>query len=263
MMSAVTTELLDRPVYGMMQVDRLLGLHAGTARRWIDGYERSGKRYDPIVREVRTGSDVVSWGEFIETRLLANYRTAGVPIIKLRPVVQRLREELGVRFPLAHARTYVQAYGRELVARVQDQEKLDSRLHIVEVLRTGQITLAYESRVFVEAVDWEPVDPSSQSSVLLHSISTAAPDSVGSFEAWSEVSNTEKMIAARLRPVPSSPVTLDPLRAFGSPTVGAVRTDVIAEEVRAGEPLASVAAGFGVTVREAAAAVAYEEAMAA
>ena len=31
---------LDRDVYGMGQVDRLLGLSRGTACRWIDGYER-------------------------------------------------------------------------------------------------------------------------------------------------------------------------------------------------------------------------------
>lgn len=32
--------LLYRDVYGMGQVDRLLGLSRGTAFRWIDGYER-------------------------------------------------------------------------------------------------------------------------------------------------------------------------------------------------------------------------------
>jgi len=73
-----TQELLDRRVDGMGQVDRLLGLCAGTARRWIDGYTRAGVSYDPVVRQQPTGVDVVTWGEFIEVRLLSEYRDAGV-----------------------------------------------------------------------------------------------------------------------------------------------------------------------------------------
>lgn len=53
--------LLDRAVYGMSQVDRLLGISPGTAARWIDGYERSGRRYGPLVRSERSGSDLVTW----------------------------------------------------------------------------------------------------------------------------------------------------------------------------------------------------------
>src|ERR1700675_1890986 len=70
-------DLLNRPTYGLAQVDRLLGLPGGTARRWIDGYERAGKRYPPVVRESSTGDAIATWGEFVETRLLSEYREAG------------------------------------------------------------------------------------------------------------------------------------------------------------------------------------------
>jgi hypothetical protein len=40
-------DLLSRPVYGLSQVDALLGLRPGTARRWIDGYERAGRSIPP------------------------------------------------------------------------------------------------------------------------------------------------------------------------------------------------------------------------
>ena len=40
---AVVIDLLERPLYGLGQVDRILGLRGGTARRWIDGYSRGGK----------------------------------------------------------------------------------------------------------------------------------------------------------------------------------------------------------------------------
>lgn len=234
MMEPVTT-LLERQIYGMQQVDGLLGLAAGTARRWIDGYERSGKAYPPVVRVEPTGEDAVTWGEFVETRLLAEYRDRGVPLVRMRPVVERLREELGVKYPLAHARPFVS--NRELVAEVQDAVGLDDRLLIVEVLRTGQFELAFESRSFWESVEWEPTSKA------------AAP---------------EDSVAARVHALDrNSPVVFDPLRSFGAPSVGTVRTDVIAEEVRAGTPLAFVASGFGITLREAAAAVEYEERLAA
>ena len=78
-MSEKPTELLDRPVYGLTQVDELLGLRTGTARRWIDGYVRRDRVYPPVVRVTSTGEDLVTWGEFTETRLLAEFRDAGVP----------------------------------------------------------------------------------------------------------------------------------------------------------------------------------------
>jgi hypothetical protein len=37
------TSMLDREVYMYAEVDRLIGLRGGTARRWINGYERAGK----------------------------------------------------------------------------------------------------------------------------------------------------------------------------------------------------------------------------
>ena len=81
-------DLLNRPTYGLAQVDRLLGLPGGTARRWIDGYERAGKRYPPVVRESSTGDEIATWGEFVETRLLSEYRDAGVPLLRMRPAVR-------------------------------------------------------------------------------------------------------------------------------------------------------------------------------
>lgn len=43
--------LLERPVY-TYRGGRLRGLNPGTAKRWINGYRRNGREYEPIVREV-------------------------------------------------------------------------------------------------------------------------------------------------------------------------------------------------------------------
>src|SRR5205823_5080863 len=130
---AVSTvvNLLDRPVYALAQVDHILGLTTGTARRWIDGYRRGGRQYDPVIRTGSTGVEAVTWGEFVETRLLSEYRNAGVPLIHMRPAIERLREELNTPYPLASARTWLDVDGRELVRRIQDEVHLERRLALV------------------------------------------------------------------------------------------------------------------------------------
>lgn len=208
----MTVTVLERPVYGMSQVDRLLGLHGGTARRWIDGYDRAGKHYPPVIRPATTGAETVTWGEFVEARLLAGYRSKGVPLVRMRPVVEELREELGTPYPLAHAKLFTD--GRELLAKVQKDVGLESPLQLV-VVRTGQMVLADDAERFFDAVDWQ---------------------------------EDGDRVALRVLPLGSrSAVALDPNRSFGSPAVGNIRTDIIAEEFRAGESPDSIARSFGVS----------------
>jgi uncharacterized protein (DUF433 family) len=216
--------LLDRPVYGTSQVDRLLSLTPGTARRWIDGYVRGGRFYEPVIRPERTGEDVVTWGEFVETRLLAEYRGKNVPMIRMRPAIMRLRELLGTRYPLAHAKPFVD--GRELVLAVQDDVALDASLRIVIVVRTGQTVLAEPAQHFVDTVEFgEGADPT----------------------------------VVRLRPREGSGlVVIDPLRQFGEPVVRSVPTEVIAEQIRAGDRLDMVADLYELSRDEVEAAVRYE-----
>ena len=73
-------DLMERPVYGLSQVDQLLALSPGTARRWIDGYVRQGRTYAPVIRPEATGAEIVTWGEFVEARLLAEYRDRGLSL---------------------------------------------------------------------------------------------------------------------------------------------------------------------------------------
>ena len=63
--------LLEQPVYRMDQVDRLLGTPNGAARDWIDGCRRGQSSYGPLIRAGRTGSETVTWGEFVEARRIA------------------------------------------------------------------------------------------------------------------------------------------------------------------------------------------------
>lgn len=199
--------LQDRPVYGFGQVDDILGLNSGTARRWIDGYTRSGKAYPPVIREQSSGDDLVTWGEFIETRLVTEYRDEGALVAKMRPTIELLRERLNTRYPLASARTWLRVDSREIVQEIQEEAGLDRRLALV-VVRNGQSMLEWSPRVndFRKSLQWE------------------------------------HEIVARLTPSLKDPnVIVDPLRSFGEPSVRGVRTEVIRELLAAGDSIDMIA----------------------
>ena len=195
------TSLLHREVYVMSQVDRLFDLGVGTARRWIDGYERRGRRYEPLVRAETTGSDVVTWGEFVETRLIAEYRSRGIAVVRMRPAIMALRREFDTDYPLATARPFLSEDGRDLVLRVQDETVLSPSLRFV--VRTNQsVVLSMEVQRFQQDAEYE---------------------------------ETDEVRRFRLFGTPN--VVLDPEFGFGEPTVRGrrLRVSAIAEAIAAGE----------------------------
>lgn len=217
-------DLLEHPIYGFLQVDRLLGLKSGTAQRWIDGYTRGGRKYPPVVRETPTGSEIVTWGEFVETRLLAEYRDAGVPIIRLRPAVERLRESFDALYPLAFAQPYLDVAGRELVLKVQELVGLDRHLQLV-VVRNNQVVLTEPADRFKRAAQFRPAD--------------------GVVEMLHPVTEIEEVV-------------IDPLRQFGEPVVRSLRTEIVSEQVRAGESIHSIAEVYELPRASVEAALRYE-----
>lgn len=208
--------LLDRRVYGLSDVDRLLALPSGTARRWIDGYDRGGVHYPPVVRPERTRDEEVTWGEFVETRLLAEFRTRGASMHRLRPAVVRLREEFG-RYPLAHARPFLDVDGRELVRHVQQEVGIAGHEMLV-VVRSGQAMLSAPVKSFVDDLQY--------------------------------VGDTDREANAVVPVQFGGLVTLDPLHQYGRPVVRAVPTEVVAEQFRAGESTETIANLFDLTVAQ-------------
>lgn len=189
--------LLDRAIYSYSDVDRLVRLRAGTAKRWLEGYTRRGISYAPLLRTSPTNAEAVTWGEMVEARLVAEFRDRRVPVQRLRPAIERLRDEFGP-YPLAHARTLLDVDGRELVRVVQDEVGLEPRLMFV-IVRNGQSVLSPGVERFRSAVEYD------------------------------------NDIVGRLRPEQRTPhVLMDPMRAFGQPAVRSVRTDALAEDYRAG-----------------------------
>ena len=222
------SELLSMPTYGMAQVDRILRLGTGTARRWIDGYERDGHYYLPVVREEPTGRDVVTWGEFVEASFLAHYRNSGVPMRRMRPVVERLRTEFKSQYPLAELRPFAQ--GKELLMEIQAEIGLEQQMLLV-VLRTNQIVLTDRAQQFHDSVTW---------------------------------SKQRRRVAKSMVLVDSAQsVTVDPLVAFGEPAVRSIRTDILASSYRAGDSIEDLAIGYDLDVAEVNDALRYELSIAA
>lgn len=220
-MSAVI-DLLERPLYNMPQVDRLLALPSGTAKRWIDGYQRRGRLYDPVIRLEPTGDEIVTWGEFVEARFLAEYRTKGIPLVRMRPAILELRKQFG-QYPLAHARPLID--GKDLVLQVQDSVGLEKALVLV-IVRNGQLTLSDPASNFVQSVEYGANDDP---------------------------------IVQRIRPLTGNDaVVVDPLRQFGEPVVRSVPTSVIAELFDAGDSVESIAELYELDRDDVEAALRYE-----
>ena len=222
-MSAVTT--LERDVYGVGQASALLGLRQDKVRGWLDGYERSGVKYPPVIREASTGKDLVTWGEFVELGYLREYRRARVSLQHIRPVIDRLRHEFGVRYPLAHAQPLI--YDHQLVLRIQEETNLDPSLAIV--IRSGQeLILAREVEAYLQKVEF-------------------ADD-----------------VVARIRPAgKTSPVVIDPEFSFGRPSIRGVATERIAELYRSGDSAEFLAETYELPIGDINAAIAYETQLAA
>lgn len=217
------TELLDFAVYDFPTVDRLLGLPSGTSKRWIDGYSIGEKVYPPVIREVRTGAEDVTWGEFVETRLLAMYRRdRDIPMQRMRPAIQRLRELLGIKYPLAHSQPFV-GINRELVIGVQDDLQIETQFQLW-VIRSGQYILADPAKQFFETVKF---------------------DDLGGY-------------VTQIWPDSDRIVEINPLKQFGSPVVRAVPTSVLAELMRAGDSIKMICDLYELDTREVEAALRYE-----
>jgi len=222
-MDAVLT--LERPVYGVGQASALLGLRQDKVWGWLNGYQRRGVAYAPVIREIPSNDEVVTWGEFVELGYLREYRRARVSLQHIRPVIERLRHEFGVRYPLAHARPFI--YDRQLVLRIQEETDLDSSLAIV--IRSGQeFILAPEVESYLQKVEF-------------------ADD-----------------VVARLRPAgKTSPVVIDPEFSFGRPSIRGVTTERIAELYRSGDSPEFLAEVYELPAEHIRAAVAYETQLAA
>lgn len=213
-------DLLDRQTYPYAEVDRLVGLSHGTARRWINGYRRAGRDYEPILRERSADSEWATWGEFVEVRILAEFRDQNVSTLRLRQAVSALRRHFDLRHPLAYAKPYLAAEAGDL-ALSQGAIEADGD-DAAMVVATGQLLLGRPGWAVIERAN-------------------LALDGAGN------------SFASQLVLDPDFPdIVVNPNRRGGEPTFPGRRLTAarVASLVAAGEDEVSVAADFDLSVAE-------------
>jgi uncharacterized protein (DUF433 family) len=209
--------VLNREMYSLSEAAGLLStpeapLHATTLKRWLEGDVRNGKKYSPVLRREPTGRDAVTWAEFVEAGLLKEYRRRDVPLQRLRPMIDAMRSEFDIEYPLAHFRPLIDPASREVVLTLQTELGLDKKLFLVVRKGGMQSKLEFSEPVeaYLEKVDFD-----------------------------------ELAIAERFRPFgKQSPLVIDPQQSFGIPTVRGIRTEVLVEQFQAGEPIDRIADDF-------------------
>jgi uncharacterized protein (DUF433 family) len=225
---AVSVVVLKRELFTVPEAARQLVVPESTLRWWLEGGERRGVNYLPVLRTEPTGSSLVTWGEFVEARYLREYRVKRVPLQRLRRAIDFLRESFEVPYPLAHFKPFV-GPGREILLEAQRVADLPPEFWLV---------LGAE-------------DPAGQQ-ILLTPASEFFLDHVG-------FSHDDEQWADRLYPAgKDSPVVMDPVLSSGSPTVQGIRTENLVELVEAGEDIEDVAHDFGLELPELHAALAFE-----
>lgn len=133
------------PLYSQEAAARYLRTPASTFRSWARGYrnhfpDRPDVTGEPLITSLgdpRTGASVPFVG-LAEGMFLSALRAAHVPMQKIRPALELVRNELGIEHALASKRLYTD--GAELLYEVSDHLDGDERKEPrkVIVLRNGQ-----------------------------------------------------------------------------------------------------------------------------
>jgi len=205
--------VLDRELYTIGEAARLLDVAPWKLRRWLDGFSIGGKTYAPVIRLEPTGSDAVTWAEFVEAGFLREYRAKNVSLQHLRSITELIRKETGVPYPLAQFKPLTAS--RELVFGLDFADLRDPATPLaVRRGQTWQLLWGRAVDLFISKVDF---------------------DADG--------------FAERIRPLgKESPVALDPLLVFGIPQVRGIRTETIAEAYLSGETHDQIAESYDIPV---------------
>jgi uncharacterized protein (DUF433 family) len=218
-------KLLDRRMLSAREAARQLRIPATTLIQWLEGAERQGRWYDPVLRAEPTGSRDMTWGEMVEARYLRAYRQKNVSMQQLRPFITKLREDFGVPYPLAHFKPFIGA-GRRLLLEAQESVNLPGELSAIYEVKTGQLILDPRATEFLDRVE---------------------------FAAGGQQEAERIYPAGR-----ESPVVMDPQVASASTSVHGIRTEILVELADAGVPVETIAEDFDLPPNVVRAAVAYE-----
>jgi len=110
----VSVDRFATPLYGLGEAAGYLAVPPSTFATWAYGYERRragvgvivGRPVITAVRPARRDEAAVPFIGLAEAYALAAFRQAGVPMQRIRPAIDALDHELGLKYALASRRLY-------------------------------------------------------------------------------------------------------------------------------------------------------------
>lgn len=199
------------PLYSKGDVARIVAAPASTVHSWLRGRTFGNRFYPPVIEGVARGSGAqVSFTGLAEAYVLNAFRKAGLPLQRIRPAVEMLKEQLQLEHALA-SRSLV-TDGAEVLIRSTDAA--DKRLMVV---RNGQAVFNEVVEGYLRHIDFGD---------LGYASSIALP----------QFTNTK--------------VIVRPLLNGGRPSIASrgIAIEDLLSRVRAGEPPAEVADDFRLSV---------------
>ncbi|HEY6751135.1 MAG TPA: DUF433 domain-containing protein [Rubrobacteraceae bacterium] len=223
-------DLFTRPLYSYAEADRLAGVPRGTSNRWVKGYKYRNDWGERVTQPPMTAGPEdkteggVSFFDLVSIKAIDSLRELGFSTRKIREVVRYCREELRVAYPFATERFKTDR--RRIYMRAGDG-------HLWEVLGGQKGAQAWDQILdpFLEDLEYQ------------------------------------NELARRWWPLGKEDqrVVVDPDYGFGLPVImgSGVRTEIIAEQIEAGDTVDQVSYDFNVTPEQIDAALELEGQLAA
>jgi uncharacterized protein (DUF433 family) len=219
----ISEQRFSQALYTVPQAARLVGMNPGTLATWAHGYERTvpGRvrpvQKGPIITalapdEVRRAIPFVG---LVEATVVQAFRQTGLPMQRIRNALEVLADQGELHHALASERLF--SDGAQLLYTYANEHD-DRQLGLLTVVKTGQ-------RVFHDVID--------------HYLKRIVFD--GQWATALVVPVTERPILRVLPGVAGG----EPIFVHGGAPLGAVRS-----RAKAGEPLQSIAADYGVPIRD-------------
>lgn len=214
-------ELITVPRYTITEAARMLNIAPATLRTWARGRDfplrTSGSGHsDALVTDTgagRPGYPTLPFVGLAEAAFLAAIRSTGVPMPRIRPALERLRDELGIEHALASERIYTD--GAEVLFRVGPETGITEREIQYVVARNNQGVFTPVVQDYLRHVRFGP---------------------------------SGYVEAIRLPKYGRADVIVDPRLGFGRPVLetNGVRVETILERFDAGDSVPELAEDFGV-----------------
>lgn len=154
---------LSTPLYTISEAASILGVSSSTLANWARGYDFTtphGRRTTvaPLVTDsgrANRHTPTVPFVGLAEAAFLAAVRRTGVPMQRIRPAIEILRDELGVEHALASERLYTD--GAEILYNHPDPGGSDAKaLANLVVVRSGQGVFTDVVRDYLKNVRFGP-----------------------------------------------------------------------------------------------------------